>query len=563
MGIAMRALDAGIQAAGRPGPLDDFWYQPTAGPTASGVRVTEALALNLSTVRRCVEINSGALATTPLQVFRSLGDDGGKEAARAHPMYRKLHTQPNPLQKSDVWREQMGAYLMLRGNSYNRIVESGPLGTYDLVPINPSRVEMRIAFNGLPVYGERSNNGTIDRWLNRQEMLHIPGLTLSNDGITGLGTIQAAGETIGLALSAEKFGAKVFGKGIHPSFVLEHPNQLGDTNQERMRANFRALYGGEDGWQNLAIFEEGMKLVSVPYGLTPADAQLLSVRAYETRELCRWFGVPPHMVGETEKVTSWGSGIEQLSIGWVVWTMLRWFTRIEKALSEVILGEDFFAQFNVNGLLRGDTKSRYDSYRVGLEWGFMTINEVRRLEGLNPIAGGDVPTVQMNRQQLAQMGQQMGELKALLEARPEAAYSLPADASSREMLELFAGGAAARVVRKEVEAMSRAAKASANDAAAWAEGVRSFYAKHPPYVMELLPNLGAEQAERYCAEQRDTLLQDGAGAMRDWEPNRVEALVEIAIGAGGEPRSGQAETHWQRTKILHEHGRISEIWKER
>ena len=138
MGIAMRAIETGLQAAARPGPLDDFYYRPVGGPSASGIRITEALAMNLSTLRRCVEINAGAIATSPLQVFRSLGDKGGKEPAPEHPMYRKLHSRPNDGQMSDVWREQMGAYLMLRGNAFNRIVPAGGPLSYNLVPIAQS-----------------------------------------------------------------------------------------------------------------------------------------------------------------------------------------------------------------------------------------------------------------------------------------------------------------------------------------------------------------------------------------------------------------------------------------
>jgi HK97 family phage portal protein len=527
-----RAMATMIRAASAPSALNDYWYQPVGMGSASGLRVDSNAAMKLSVVWRCMELLGGLVGTTSLGIFHNL-PNGGKEDARSHPLYRTIHTRPNDYQAADVFFEQAQARLSMRGNSFSRIIPGASPGAYPvqaLIPLHPDRVSVHLARNGMPVYGVRSTTDATTEWLSREKVWHVPGLTLAADGVSGLGTIEAARESLGLALAAEQFGARTFSQGIHPGATLQVQGSLSDPAQQRLRANIKAILGGYAGVNEVAILEEGAKLEH--FSLTPQDAQFLLTREFQAREIARWFGVPPHMVGEINRNTSWGAGIEQMTLGFIMFTGMRWLHRWEKAIGkDLLLGDEYFAEFKLDSLLRGDTATRWNAYRIALEWGVLTINEVRRFENLNPIAGGDIPTMQINRAPL-RAEEQLADIRAMVEGRdgpPSEALSLPTGKTTTEMLSLFANDQATNVVRKEVLAMGRAAKHFASDPEAWTAAVRDFYDKHGGYVVEQL-HVPALVATNYCNEQREALLFGGPGAMAHWEPDRIEDLVALTIG---------------------------------
>lgn len=221
-----------------------------------------------------------------------------------------------------------------------------------------------------------------------EQIFHIKGLSL--DGVTGLSPISQAREAVGLSLATEEYGAKFFGNGARPGGVLEHPGILKDP--EKLRESWNKVYQGTRNSHKVAVLEEGMKYHTI--GIAPEDAQFLETRKYQVNEICRIFRVPPHLVGDLERATF--SNIEHQSIEFVQHTIRPWLVRWEQEISRSLLDEKerllYFAKFNVDGLMRGDYKSRMEGYAIGRQNGWLSINDIRRLEDLSLVPadkGGD------------------------------------------------------------------------------------------------------------------------------------------------------------------------------
>ena len=221
-----------------------------------------------------------------------------------------------------------------------------------------------------------------------ERIFHIPGLSFN--GINGISPIEQAREAIGLALATEEFGAKFFSNGARPGGVLEHPGVVKDP--ERIRESWNKVYQGTRNSHKIAVLEEGMKYHEI--GIPPEQAQFLQTRKYQLNEICRIFRVPPHLVGDLERSTF--SNIEHQSIDFVTHTIRPWLVRWEQAIYKSLLNEQerrlYYAKFNVDGLLRGDFATRMQGYATARQNGWMSINDIRSLEDMNPIPseqGGD------------------------------------------------------------------------------------------------------------------------------------------------------------------------------
>lgn len=475
---------------------------------SSGVPVTDETAMRVSAVYRCVAIIAGSIAALPLVIYRRRAD-GGKDRAPEHPLYDLLHDAPNPWQTAFEWREYLQTCALLRGNGYARPVP-GPRGAVDqLVPLHPDQVQIELLANGGHRYRVRNLDGT-EEVLNADQLLHLRGPSL--DGHQGLSIVRYAREAIGLARAAEEFGARFFGQGMAPSGVLEHPGVLSDQAREHLRASQAAIYAGLTNAHKLIILEEGMKWHQVT--MTAEDAQFLETRSFTVEDIARWFGVPNHMIGAQERATSWGSGIEQMSLGFVIYTLLPWLRRWEQAINKtlIVANRTFFAEFVVDALLRGDTLSRYQAYQIaaGGNAPWMTRNEIRLRENLNPDPELDRPLVPLN---MAEVGMPR-----------EASASPEVDARLRQFLR----DAAARIVRREMRLLREAARRCGASNDLWREAVIAFYREHAPLVAETL-HISQPLAERYCAQQRDELLFCGLAAMQDWGTRRVEDLARLAM----------------------------------
>jgi HK97 family phage portal protein len=226
-------------------------------------------------------------------------------------------------------------------------------------------------------------------------MLHIRYRTL--DGYRGISPISYAREPIGLALATEKHGARLFKNGARPGGILEHPNKMSEDAAKRFKESWQAAFTG-DNVHKTALLEDGMKFN--PLTMTSEDAQYLETRRFQTAEIARIFRVPLHMIQETEKATSWGSGIESMSTGFVRDTLTPWLTRWEQALMRDLLTEDekrsMYIKHVVAGMVRGDMKTRFASYNVAIMSGIMSPNEARALEEMDKREGGDEYLSPMN-----------------------------------------------------------------------------------------------------------------------------------------------------------------------
>lgn len=386
MSIVRRLLAGPARADTSRGPADDYWYTPLGLATAAGVRVTADTALKLSAVWRCTQILCGAVAMLPLNVYQRRSD-GGKDKSTSHPLWDVLHRQPNRWQTSHEWRALMQHHLLMRGNGYNRIVP-GPRGAVDqLVPLHPDAVTPEQQDNGDIKYRVRMGDGSTQT-LFPDEVFHLRGL--SDNGVVGMGVLDSARETLGIGLAQEQFAARFFSQSAKPGVVLKHPGQLTDQALAHLKESWMAAQGGIGNAHKPAILEEGLDLKELSVGLTAEQAQLIESREFTISDIARWFGIPPHMIGETTKETSWGTGIESMSIGFVIYTLLPWLSAWEQRIEHhLILAPNlYFVEFVVDGLLRGDAKSRAEAFQVMRQNGVISANEWRAMENLNPIADG-------------------------------------------------------------------------------------------------------------------------------------------------------------------------------
>lgn len=352
------------------------------GITPSGIRVSADSARQCVAVYACVDLLSRIVASLPAFLYRRDGRDGRTVAAR-HPLYTLLHDSPNSWMTAFEFREMMQGHALLRGNAYAHVVRDGNARILSIKPIHPDRVTPLVAPDGEPFYRVSDMPGA----LSRRDIFHLRGH--SSDGYVGLSPIAAMRDTIGFSMVLQEQGARLFSNGTVTSGVLEMPGTLTKEVVDRLRAQWSENYSGVRNAHRPLILDGDMKWKSL--GMTSEDAQFLQTRAFQDQQIYRIFGVPPHMLGDNEKTTSWGTGVEQLSIGFVQWTLMPWLKRWEQAISQTLLLPQergtYYPEFEVDGLLRGDQKSRSEALAIKRQNGIINANEWRRLENMDPIDG--------------------------------------------------------------------------------------------------------------------------------------------------------------------------------
>lgn len=389
MGFLSRVLDNRERRSSFPGWLVEHF----GAPTAAGPSVSEESALRFGAVYACVRIIAEDIASLPLITYRQQGRS--KERARDHPLYTVLHDLANPETTSFEWREMMISHLLLWGNAYSEIEYSRNGEVLALWPLRPDRMEeIRRNRQGQLEYGYRLPDQTMT-WLPWWRVHHIRGL--GGDGIRGWSPIRlAARQAVGLGLAAEEFGARFFSNGARPGLLLKAPGKLSEKAFARLQESFAAEHQGLSNAHRTKILEEGLDIVTV--GIPPNEAQFLETRKFQVQEIARIFRVPPHLLADLDRATF--SNIEHQSLSYVIHTLRPWLVRHEQAIYRDLLfveeRRDYFVRYQVAGLLRGDTATRYAAYTTAINSGFMTRNEARELEDWNPIDGLDEPLVPMN-----------------------------------------------------------------------------------------------------------------------------------------------------------------------
>jgi HK97 family phage portal protein len=349
------------------------------GPSSAGKSVTARTAIHVSAVYACVRVIAETIASLPLQVFEETST--GSLKAYKHPLYRLLHDEPNQEMTSFVLRETLLSHLLLWGNAYCQIVRNGRGQIMSLYPLLPERMTVDRDEKGNLTYAYTTGDGKVIK-VHPANILHIPGMGF--DGIMGYSPIALEKSAIGLGMAAEEYGSRFFSNGATPSGVLTHPNTV--KNPAALRQSWNAAYGGTANSGRVAILEEGLKFerISMPNN----EAQFLETRKFQVSEICRIFRVPPHLVGDLEHATF--SNIEHQSISFGMHTIRPWLVRIEQSMNRALLSDSekgrYYIRFNMDGLLRGAYKERMEGYAIARQNGWMSANDIRELESMNPIS---------------------------------------------------------------------------------------------------------------------------------------------------------------------------------
>lgn len=350
----------------------------------SGITADSAMAV--PAVYACVRLITGAVANMPCDVKRR-ETDGVRIDMPEHPVWRLMRRRPNRWQTPSQFKRMMQAHILLRGNAYAMKVQSAGGRVGELIPMHPDRVVCEQQADLSIAYTYTRNDGR-KITLQQRDVMHLTGLTL--DGVHGVSVIRYARETLALSIAMEKHGRATFENGARPSSVLTHPARLGHEGRENLRASLDDYRSGGEMEGKALILEEGMSVANI--AMTAEDAQWLESRRFSRSDIAMFFGVPPHMIGDTEKSTSWGSGIEQQSIGFVTYTLEDHLTTWEETINRDLIGDaepSVYARFNRAALVRGDIKTRWETYVLGMQWGALSPNEVRSREDMNPREGGD------------------------------------------------------------------------------------------------------------------------------------------------------------------------------
>lgn len=355
--------------------------------SASGVSVSDEVALTYTAIAACIKVLAEAYASVPLHVYERLSA-GGKQEARSHPLYRVLHDRPNELHTSAEFRETEMLNLGTRGNGYSYMTLDSRGNVAELVPLRAELTKPFYSKSGkvyyrtiIPTTGEQVT-------LPRSVIHHVRGIGW---GLEGMAPIDYAREAIGLGIAAERFGARFYANSATPSGVLEMSKPLSDTAYQRLQASWRAYSEGLTNAHKTAILEDGMKYTAI--SVTPENAQFVESRTFQVQEVARWYRVPLHMIQENSRSTF--SNVEHLTIDFVKFTMLPWFFKKEQAIGRDLFGPleaaRFLAEFSMQGLERGDTQARSAFYREMRMIGALSANEIRSFENLNPRTdpGGD------------------------------------------------------------------------------------------------------------------------------------------------------------------------------
>lgn len=380
--------------------IDDWLKGMERGvASATGIRVTVQEALTSPGIAACVQVQSEDLAKVPLTLKRRTDD--GYEEAKEHPLYALLKFGPSPWLSSYRWRKAGVHAAMTHGNHYSRNWRS-EAGTLErITPIQTGRCGVRWADDGEPFFDVSSSTG-IERGLSWQDVIHI-GYRDSMDGadhggILGVSPIMQNRETVALSLAAERFAGMFFANGAMPSMILEYDKKLPDDDTvRRIRAGIERVYGGLDGKWKVAILELGLKMRETSFD--PAKTQLTETRKLGAEMACMMYRTPPHKIGILDKATF--SNIEQQSIDYVTGPISTQAQSVEQALTVACLTpaerEVYKIEHNLEGLMRGDILSRYRAYAIARQWGWASVNEIKRRENENSIGPeGDEYLVPMN-----------------------------------------------------------------------------------------------------------------------------------------------------------------------
>ena len=354
-------------------------------PSHSGESVTVDTALTLDAVWACTRLVSQTIATLPLPLYER-DEQGRSRVAPQHPLYRVLHDRPNAEMTAVEFWQALFACKLLWGNGYAEIVRGAGNRVVALIPMRPDRVQVTRETDGSLTY--RHTYQGLTQVLSEDQVLHLKGFSL--DGQMGMSAIATGRHSLGMAMGAERTAGTIFKNGMRPSGVLSAPAYLTPEQRKEARGYVEKFEGARNTGR-VPLREGGWKFESLT--LPPDDAQLLETRGFNVEVICRWFGVLPVMIGHMDKATAWGTGLEQMNLWFLTYTLRSHLKAAEQAIWTKCLTpaeqQRFFAEFNVEGLMRADSKGRAELYRAEVTNALSTPNEIRARENKPPLPGGD------------------------------------------------------------------------------------------------------------------------------------------------------------------------------
>ena len=556
-------------------PGSDFWYSSLGRPTRSGRRVSEDVSMSVSAFYAGVRLISETLGSLPMHMFRRT--PRGKQRAPNHPLHETLHDQPNPFQTSQEWMEMTAAHSIMRGDGISmKVPGNAGDNSFNLIPLNPSRVTMKMTNEHRIEYTWTRGNGEQVKFTD-EEIFRVRAFS---DGVRGLGVVGLARETLGLALAEQEHGARFFTNSASPIGAVKHPKTVGGDAQRRFEESFKRAYSGVENANSVMFLEEGMEWQAL--GLSNEDSQFLDSRKFEVVEVARWLRLPPHMLGHLDNAIK--ANVEEQSRSFLLFSLFPWVKRFEHSIKRDLIKAKrvFFAEFNLDALMRADLKTRMASYQIAINNGILSANEVRELENRNSYQGGDDFFMPMNMRAIgrADGGERPGvEFITAPPAAPEpppdgepppdegegqappqpargnrnsrsladnqyvlgvmerAVRLLPEQARisnpppANERLLAIIESAADRIVHKEITRITEKAPAYASNARGWRKWVNTFYSDHAGYVANVLA-VDRDRAQEYCNDQREDVLTHGVGALDRWRYESPPNLVTLAMEEG-------------------------------
>lgn len=369
-----------------PNPVTDGNYGQTdwqiIRPRLAGIAVNEDVALSITAVYRAVSIIASTIATLPLHIYRS--NQFGEEEIEEERITAYLWNRPNPEMTRLTFWETLISHEVLNGNAYIFVVKNAAGQPLELWPLSPWRVAVG-RYEGKKVYQVDGHTPLMD-FADGGEVVHI--LNLSRDGLTGKSPISLAAEAIELTKAGEDYSARFFGSDSTPSGTLTTDQQLTAEQSTALAELWAEQHAGANN-RNIAVLGNGAKFQAI--SINPEDAQLLEGRRFQVAEIARLFGIPPHLLADMERTTSWGSGLEEQGINFLRFTLMRHIEAFEQAIDDALLRRIETrrkAKFVVDGLLRASYATRMQGHAAAFgRWA--TANDIRKLEGMPPIEGGD------------------------------------------------------------------------------------------------------------------------------------------------------------------------------
>lgn len=377
-----------------------------AGTSAHGVVgdsvVTDERNMQISTVWACIRLISTVTASLPLDVYQTK-DDQRSKVPGTHPLAKLLRFRPNNFMTALEFREAMTMQLCAYGNAYAHVERNSVGDVISMVPLMSANMEVRLSENSKSIiYRYRRDTEYAD--FSQKEIFHLKGFGFN--GLTGLSPLAFSAKSAGVAIAMEDNQREFFANGAKsPQILMTDGKVLTKEQRGQLEENFKEIAGGPVK-KRLWILESGFTTQAI--GVSPQDSEILAARKFQVAELARFYGVPPHLVGDVDKTTSWGSGIEQQNLGFLQYTLKpyldRWEYSIERWLVKETEQGSIHAEHNLDGLLRGDSTSRASFMQIMVNTGIRTVNEVRRLDNLPPLPGGDVATRQSQNIPITDLG---------------------------------------------------------------------------------------------------------------------------------------------------------------